>query len=255
MRRHRQEVFVSSPFALARQRDRGRHHHGQGEDHRQKTGHDIVLGVGFRIVETVHYDVERRRRGGAHRQWPGKIVAQCGTDETGDGGNGIGGGGRIGRIGLDQQRRPRAAHQIAREIDRDVDDEGNSSLGQHPAGFRRRVRRLGDIEIAGIAERGDDGIRERAGIGDRHRRRQMPGHHVDGVAEDEKLHQRNAHEHCQRQPVAAHLDEFLAQHGNDAGQRETSAHALPLPLSCCSSMKTSSMLGAVSRTTRLGSWR
>src|SRR6266496_5914491 len=43
---------------------------------------------------------------------------------------------------------------------------------------------------------------------------------IDRVAEQNQLEQRNADHHRERQPISAHLDEFLCQHGAESRYRK-----------------------------------
>src|SRR5690606_33889272 len=67
---------------------------------------------------------------------------------------------------------------------------------------------------------------------------------VDRIAEQHKLHQRHGEHHCEGDPVAPHLDEFLDEQRAEPGKREEAAVAHAI-LSCAllmNWMKTSSRL-------------
>ena len=52
--------------------------------------------------------------------------------------------------------------------------------------------------------------------GSEHRRGQVLGIRVDGVAEQHQLDHRDADHHAEGEPIALELDEFLQNHGSDA---------------------------------------
>ncbi len=168
---------------------------------------------------------ETGRRGCADGERAGQVVAQRAARDVAQRADRVGGRGRIGRIRLDQEFGLGAAHEVAAEIRRDLDDEGDFVFGQKPARRIWIVGRRDDIEIAGVAQRRDDGVGEGAGIRDRDRGRQVLGVVVDREAEQKKLHQRHAEDECEGQPVAAELDRLLDEHGRDAAEREARTHA------------------------------
>ena len=57
-------------------------------------------------------------------------------------------------------------------------------------------------------------------VGQEHAGRQMLRVRIDGVAEEDELHQRHADHHQEGQPVPAHLDEFLHHDRPEPAGRE-----------------------------------
>ncbi len=141
---------------------------------------------------------EAGRARGANGERAGQIVAQRAARDVAQGADRVGRRRRIAGIGLDQEFGLRAAHQVAAEIGRYLDDEGDLVLGEKPARRRRIVGRRHDIEIAGAAQRRDDRIGEGAGIQDRDGGRQMLGIVVDRETEQQELHQRHAENEASR---------------------------------------------------------
>ena len=134
-------------------------------------------------------------------------------------------GDRIARVGGDQQRRAVAAPERALEIRRDFHPEQNHSRLQQAVELGFIVHHMRDLEIAGVLERADDGASDIARFLHQHRRRKIAWLRVDGVAEQQKLHQRNRDHGRERDAIAPKLQEFLDQHRADppeeaAGRRE-----------------------------------
>src|SRR6185437_5898131 len=99
------------------------------------------------------------------------------------------------------------------EAARDLDAE------QHLARFEQIVELLdvvnlvGELEVLGVLKCFQDRAAEIGVLLQQHRGRQIVRRGVDGVAEQEKLHHRDHHDHRKRHPVAAKLDELLHHHG------------------------------------------
>src|ERR1700730_16401579 len=70
-----------------------------------------------------------------------------------------------------------------------------------------------EVEKGGVFQRFQDRARKIAVLLQQHRARQIARRRVDGVAEQQKLHHRDHHDHAERDPVAPELDEFLDHHG------------------------------------------
>ena len=119
---------------------------------------------------------------------------------------------RIGGIGRDQQRRMVAAPHRALEAARHLDAEQHLARQQQGVELGLGVDLLGEMEIGGVFQRLEDRAREVAVLLQQHRRRQVVRGGVDGEAEQHQLHHRKHHDHGERHPVAAQLDEFLHQH-------------------------------------------
>ena len=60
--RHGEQILHRAALGLARQRDRGHHHHRHLQDDAEQAGNDVVLRDAFRIVAPVHHDIELRLR-------------------------------------------------------------------------------------------------------------------------------------------------------------------------------------------------
>ena len=140
--------------------------------------------------------------------------------ELGQGGQRVAGRDGIGGVGLDEHGRLLAAQNPTAEVGGNIDDELHLASRDHLAGLRERVRPGHDAEIGGVLERAHDRAREGAIVGDYHGRRQCARIGVDGIAEQGQLNDGNADHHGEGQTVAQHLDEFLHQHGAEAGRRE-----------------------------------
>ncbi len=73
-----------------------------------------------------------------------------------------------------------------------------------------------DLEVARVLERAQDRAAEIALLLQQHRGRQIARIGVDGVAEQQELHQRDHDDHRERDAVALELDELLDQHRDRA---------------------------------------
>jgi hypothetical protein len=155
----------------------------------------------------------------------------------------VAGGRRIAGVGLEQQRRPRAAQEVAREVLRDVDHE------LHLAARERVVRIVlardlaHEVEVGAVADRAEQRAPLRAAVGEQHGRGQVLGVGVDRVAEQDELQQRDPDHHPEGHAVAEHLDELLDDHRAEAAGGEDLARAHGEKLSLARSirwMKTSS---------------
>ena len=119
---------------------------------------------------------------------------------------------RIGGVGRDQQRRLVAAPHRTLEAARDFDAEQHLARLQEIVELGDAVDLAGEAEIGGVFDRLQYRAREIAVLLQQHRRRQVARRGVDGKAEQNELHHRQHHDHRERDPVAAKLDEFLDQH-------------------------------------------
>ena len=77
------------------------------------------------------------------------------------------------------------------------------------------------IIITAVLERGEQGPAFRSVIGKKDGCGQMLRIGIDGVAEQNKLKQRNPDHHSKRQAIATHLDEFLREHGAEPRDRKS----------------------------------
>ena len=110
--------------------------------------------------------------------------------------------------------------------------------------------------VAGVLQRRDEAAGEVALVEGEDDRRQMLGVGVDRVAEQGQLHQRDAHHHREGEPVPAHLDELLGDHGEQAREREPAVvHAKLSREPPIRWMNTSSSEGGISSQVRPGSPR
>ena len=69
-----------------------------------------------------------------------------------------------------------------------------------------------EIEIIGVLHRRQHGAGQRPVVAGEHRRRQLLGVGVDGIAEQHELHDRHEDHGGEGHAVAPHLDEFLDDH-------------------------------------------
>jgi len=136
----------------------------------------------------------------------------------------IGGGDRIGGVGVDQHLRALAAHQPAREVRRDGDHELHLAALQELVGLGLALGPMGEAHVAGVAERREDGARDLALVGRQHGGRQMMRVGVDGIAEQQELQDRHAEHHGEGQPVAAKLPHFLGDHGREPPPEAAQPH-------------------------------
>ena len=130
-----------------------------------------------------------------------------------DGREGAAGGGRIGRIGLNDNLGPFAADQFSREVAGDGDDELDGAALQKLVGLLFRRHGVRKTEITCIADGADQGPGECGVVGGENRRGQALGVVVDGKAEEHELHDGNAEHHGEGQAVAAKLERLLVDHG------------------------------------------
>ena len=186
--------------------------------------------------------VEGRRRLRARRERTFQIVTQRCRGDAVEGADGVRPRGGVGRIHFDQKVRRISAHDIAREVLRYLHREQYLAFLQQAARFLRRMGLLHDVEVAGILQRHGDRAREHAWIVHGYHGRQRLRIVIDREAEQEKLHQRHAHDHRQRDTIAPHLQKFFQQDGVGTREGERVAHFA----SSCRWMNTSSRLGLVS---------
>ncbi len=79
------------------------------------------------------------------------------------------------------------------------------------------MRPVGDAEVFGIFQPGQQAAREFAFVGNHRSQRQALGIGIDRKAEQYQLHDRDGNHHREGQPVAPDLAEFLDQDGEKAG--------------------------------------
>ena len=119
---------------------------------------------------------------------------------------------RICRVGRDEQRGPLPSPQRAFETCGNLDRKENLPGSQHAVELLGRSQPVRDPEVSRALDGGQDGTADVAGLLQQHRGRQIARRRIDRIAEQDELHDRNHHDHCKRNPVAAQLDELLHQH-------------------------------------------
>src|SRR5208282_3377602 len=119
----------------------------------------------------------------------------------------------------------------------------------------------GDLEELGVLQRGKDRAADVARFLEQHRRRQIARRRIDGIAEHDKLDERDRDHGGQGEAVAAQLQKFLEQHGAGAAPeaagsvRRERAHWKLSFAPAMRSMKTSSSVGAAGSQSSVGRWR
>jgi len=101
------------------------------------------------------------------------------------------GGDRIGAVGRDQQRRPVAAPQRALELGRYLYPEQRFTRLERFVELRLVAHLPGDLKEARVLQRLEDDTAEIAVLLQQHHGRQVARHGVDGIAEQQELHQRD----------------------------------------------------------------
>ena len=119
---------------------------------------------------------------------------------------------RIGGVGRHQDRRLFAAAHRAFEVTRNLDREQHLAGGEHAIELRLVMKLARDLEVFGVFEGLQNRPADVARFLEQHRGRQIARRGVDGVTEQQKLHQRHHDDHGERNAVAAKLDELLDQH-------------------------------------------
>jgi hypothetical protein len=100
---------------------------------------------------------------------------------------------------------------------------------QHLSGEQQAVelglvtRQRGDLEIFGVLQRRQDGAGKIAVLLQQHGGRQVARIGVDGIAEQDELHQRDHDDHDEGDAVALELDELLHQHRPSLAQQSAAA--------------------------------
>ncbi len=163
------------------------------------------------------------RRGGARRN--GAVVDERRLHQQIERAKRRAGGDRVGRVGDHQHGRIVAAADGALEIRRNFHGEQHLPRGQQFIDFGFAVRQLGDREIFGILNRGENRAAEVALLLQQHSSRQMARIGVDGVAEQHELDERDHDDHGKGHAVALELDEFLHQHRRGLAQEAGTADA------------------------------
>ena len=105
--------------------------------------------------------------------------------------------------------------------------------GEQPVELGRVAHQVRDLEVARVLQRREDRAADVARLLQQHRGRQVARRRVDGVAEQDQLHQRDHDDHGERHAVAAELDELLDQHRARCGSAERRLmHGMRHPGNC-----------------------
>ena len=198
-RRHGEQVLHRAALALARDGQRGDHHHRHRQHDAHQARHDVVLRDRLGVVVRVDAQLDGPSLAARKRERPFEVVARGPSTRARAASRcallvaaGIGG------VGLDEDRGPLAAQQIAREILGNVDDELHFAAREQRRAPSASVVSLRDeCEVAAVP----DGVQQRAAVravvGHEHGGRQMLRVGVDGEAEEHELHQRHADHHAE----------------------------------------------------------
>ena len=103
---------------------------------------------------------------------------------------------------------------------RNVDDKLHSTASQQIVAFGFSLYLPDELVVAAVLKRRKQSATFWAVIGHEDGRRQMFRIRIDRVAKENQLEQRNADHHRERQPIPAHLDEFLCQHRAESRDRK-----------------------------------
>ena len=133
---------------------------------------------------------------------------------------------RVGRVGLDEDLRLVAAVDARAEIARDDDEKGDVAPLDEPLGLRVGLRPGDEAVVVADLKRRDDGARIMVLPGREQRGVEPLRIGVDGVAEQDELHDRDAEHHREGDAVAPHLDEFLGEHRAEADEKQPHHAAL-----------------------------
>ena len=181
-RRHREKIFHRAALAFARDGEAGDHDHRHGENHAHEAGDDIVLGDDFGVVERVNRaDRSGRSCRPADASGPLKSLCNAASKSAPNEPRAVPVGGGIGRVGLDEQRWPVAAQQIAAEVFRNIDDKLHLAAREQLASFGFGLHLADEIEIGAVLHRVKQRASLRPVVGQKHSGRQMPRVGVDGV--------------------------------------------------------------------------
>src|SRR5262249_32220200 len=125
-------------------------------------------------------------------------------------------GDRIGGIGGNQDGGPVAAADRALEACRNFDREQDLAGCQQLVELGLVLGLIYDLEVARVLQRAENRAAEVALLLKQYGGRQIARIRVDGVAEQDELHQRDHDDHRERDAVALELDELLDQHRDGA---------------------------------------
>src|SRR5438270_9676532 len=105
-----------------------------------------------------------------------------------------------------------ASPHRALEAARYLDSEQYLAGQQEIVELRYVVDLPREVKVRGVLQRFQDRSSDIAVLLQQHGGRQVTRRGVDSIAEQQKLHHRNHHDHGERNPVATELDEFLDHH-------------------------------------------
>ena len=216
--RHGEQVFNRALFRLPRHRHSRDHHQCHGQDHAKQAGHDVVTRHRFRIVHLMDDQFEGRLAASKAGERAFQVMPQ-GIGENGlRKADGAGGCGRVCRVRLDQDLRLLAAYQLAGKACRDRDHKSDFPTGQQVTRLARVICLHHEVIIVRRLERlnqcADDWrlLLHQKGGG------QVFRVHVDGIAEQDQLHDGDAEHDREGETVPADLDRFLHENGPDAAE-------------------------------------
>ena len=118
-RRHGEQVLDRAALDLAGERERGHQDRRHGQDDAEQAGDDVVRGDALGIVAAVDddFDGKRPRREAGKRA--DRLARERAAHDLVEGAERIGGRGRVGGVGLDEELRPLAADQGTLEVRRE----------------------------------------------------------------------------------------------------------------------------------------
>ena len=119
---------------------------------------------------------------------------------------------RVGGVGDHQHGGPVASPHVALEARRNLDAELRIARPDQLVELLGIAHLPAEIEIVGVLHRRQHGAGQRAVVAHQHRRRQLLGVGVDGVAEQSELQDRHEDHGGEGHAVAPHLHELLDHH-------------------------------------------
>ena len=147
--------------------------------------------------------------GGEKCEWTFEVILQGGIEQSAQGAYGVACSCRVGGVRFDEDSRPVATEQIACENLGDIDHKLNVAALEHFVSFGFRLQLTHEIKIRAVLDRMQQSAALWAVVGQKHGGSQVLGVHIDGIAKEDNLKQRDTDHHAKSQPVPAHLDEFL----------------------------------------------
>ena len=213
------QLLQRAPLPLAYDRHRRDEHHGDREDHADEPWDDVIGAPQPGVVARPHAGFEGRARAPGCAGEDEEVADRGHARRRVDGR--LGGKG-VGRVHDHLQGGRRAAPQEARVVVGDHDPRLRVPLGDGPVEGGPAVHVVHDPEVPRVLERGDEVAAFRGAGLVEHDGRQVLHIGLDRVAEHQQLNHGQAHHDHERQPVAAHLDEFLAEHRPEPAHHRSS---------------------------------